>query len=246
MAAREVERPEDPAQVGAVAHAVAYAGARMRRIRPCQAARWCVGRAALPQPVREHARVSRFRPPGAHGCDIDAVLAACAVDVFEPMARANPRKCPGFRFEPCRSAAVEIYRRGSVLGLCGVCPELAVAPRSRDTRKQGRGPQLAEGAPASNAPRHPVCRIDCVYLLFGVFLASTIQCARPAGNWPAGALFPASASAPGAVSAWRVLGAAHREKADLCSRAELSARRVVLFSGGLCFQIAAGVLTLAS
>src|SRR5256884_8588372 len=83
-------------------------------------------------------------------------------------------------------------------------------------------------------------------LLFGVFLASTIRCALPAGHWPAGALFPARASAPGAVSARRVLGAAHREKADLCSRAELSTRRVVLFSGGLCFQIAAGVLTLAS
>src|SRR5206468_3774529 len=74
----------------------------------------------------------------------------------------------------------------------------------------------------------------------------TIRCALPAGHWPAGALFPARASAPGAVSARRVLGAAHREKADLCSRAELSTRRVVLFSGGLCFQIAAGVLTLAS
>src|SRR6266566_817566 len=72
--------------VRAVADAVAYAGARMRRIRPCQAARRCVGRAALPQPVRKHPGVSCFRPPGAHGCGIDAVLAACAVDVFEPMA----------------------------------------------------------------------------------------------------------------------------------------------------------------
>src|SRR6516225_11142746 len=136
MAAREVERPEDLAQVGAVAHAVAYAGARMRHIRACKAARRCVGRAALPQPVRKHARVSCFRPARAHGCGIDAVLRACAVDVCQRVARANPGECLALRFEPCGSVAFEIYCRDSVLCLCGVCAELAVAPRPGDARRQ--------------------------------------------------------------------------------------------------------------
>src|SRR5438105_14987711 len=104
---------------------------------------------------------------------------------------------------------------------------------------------MAKSALAGNASGHAVRGAACVRFLPGFFLASTHQRALPTGNQSGGALFSPRAYASAAVSARNILGAAHQQEANIYSRANAFPRRVVLLSGCLSPEIAAGVFDFA-